>query len=263
MLKTHHKDGLTWRTFSIFEPFAELAHGFFSRNGGVSGPEGGDLNLAFCNDDPLDNVRENLRRAEKALGLAPVAFVRQTHSDRLTVVRPADSYQPQQPEELRCNYDAMIAPEAGVGLLIKVADCQGVILYDPVSRVLGLVHSGWRGSVQNILGRTVTEMAAFGVQPANILAAISPSLGPCCAEFKNYQAELPPSFQNFMTAPNHFDFWAISRQQLTESGLKPQNVESAEICTKCSPEFFSYRRGDSWGRFGIMASVKGKNETIQ
>ncbi|MDL2226858.1 polyphenol oxidase family protein [Deltaproteobacteria bacterium OttesenSCG-928-M10] len=259
MLKTHHQNGLTWQSFSIFDAAPELTHGVFTRAGGVSGPNGSDLNLAFSEADPVENVRRNLRRAETVLGLAPVAFVRQTHSDRVTVVRPGDHYRPQGPEDLRQNYDAMIAPEAGVGLLIKIADCQGVILYDPVSRVLGLVHSGWRGSVQNILGRTVEAMAACGVRPADILAAVSPSLGPCCAEFRNYRTELPASFEEFMTAPDHFDFWAISRRQLIESGLTPRNVETAGICTKCSPEFFSYRRGDRWGRFGIMAGVKRDN----
>lgn len=261
MLKTHHKNGLTWQSFPIFDSTPELVHGVFTRAGGVSGPNGSDLNLAFNEADPVENVRLNLRRAEKALGLPPVAFVSQTHSDRITVVRPEDNYRPQDPEDLRLDYDALIAPEAGGALLVKVADCQGVILYDPVSRVLGLVHSGWRGSVQNIISRTVEAMTDFGVRPADILAAVSPSLGPCCAEFKNYREELPASFQEFMVKPNHFDFWAISRRQLTESGLEPKNVATAGICTKCSPEFFSYRRGDRWGRFGVMAGVKDNHES--
>ena len=255
MMNKHSRNGLTWYGFSIFDNCPELRHGVFTRYGGVSGPQGRDLSLAFNEIDPPENVRQNLARAEEALGLPPAAFVRQTHSANITVVRPEDAYQPRDPAEVRQDCDALIAPEPGVSLLIKVADCQGVILYDPRERVLALVHSGWRGSVGNIIGRTVERMTGFGVQPADILAAVSPSLGPCCAEFVNHRQELPEEFQDFMVGENHFDFWAVSRRQLTDQGLRPENIEVAGVCTKCSPEFFSYRRGDSWGRFGVLAGV--------
>jgi YfiH family protein len=170
-------------------------------------------------------------------------------------VRPEDQYQPRSPEEVREGFDAMVAPEPGVSLLIKMADCQGVLLYDPASKILGLAHSGWRGSVRNILAKTVGAMAGCGADPGRMLAGVAPSLGPCCAEFVNYRAELPEEFWNFRVNETHFDFWAISRKQLTDCGLKAENIEIAGICTKCSPEYFSYRRGDDWGRFGLLAGV--------
>ena len=197
----------------------------------------------------------NLRRLEEARGLPPAAFVRKTHSAQVTSVRPSDHYQPQGPDQIRQDRDALIAPEPRVSLLVRLADCQGVILYDPVSKILGLVHSGWRGSVRNILGVTVDKMVALGAEAADMKAAISPSLGPCCAEFVNYGSELPEEFQDFMVAENHFDFWAISRKQLVDKGLKTDNIESPGICTKCSPEFYSYRRGE-WGRHGLIAGVR-------
>ena len=256
MLKKHSGNGLTWYGFSLFDSHPELRHGVFTRFGGVSGPEGDELSLSFNAVDPWDNVLTNIGRATAALELPPPAYVRQTHSDRAVVVRPADDYHPRGPQEAYENYDAIVAPEPGVSLLIKVADCQAVLLYHPASRAIGLVHSGWRGSVRNIIGATVAEMAALGLDPAGMKAAISPSLGPCCAEFINYRQELPEHFWDFMVNDTHFDFWAISRKQLTEAGLKAENIEVAGVCTKCSPEFFSYRRGDQWGRFGVMAGVR-------
>jgi copper oxidase (laccase) domain-containing protein len=101
-------------------------------------------------------------------------------------------------------------------------------------------------------------MAELGAAPAEIKAAISPSLGPCCAEFIHHEQELPPSFRQFMVRENYFDFWAVSRWQLTEAGLKAENIATAGICTKCSAEFFSYRRGDRWARFGFMAGVRAR-----
>ncbi|UQZ89928.1 hypothetical protein C4J81_12185 [Deltaproteobacteria bacterium Smac51] len=252
----HTRDGLTWHTFSILEPYPELRHGYFTRAGGSSGPARDELNLAFADErDPVENVLANIDRARAVLGLPAPAFVRQTHGADISVVMPAHNYHPRSPEEVRYGFDAMIAPEPDVSLLIKVADCQGVLLYDPVSRILGLAHSGWRGSVQNIIAATVVKMTRYGAVPQRMLAAVAPSLGPCCAEFVHHAKELPPRFTDHMVSENHFDFWAISREQLTGCGIRPANIEIAGICTKCSPEFFSYRGGDQWGRFGIMAGV--------
>ena len=258
MLK-NQKDGLSWYTFPLFERCPELRHGVFTRFGGVSGPAGTELRMSFNSDDDPDKVRTNIRRAEAVLNVGPSAYVRQTHSANIAVVRPEDNYRPSGPEDSREDYDALLAPEPGPTLLIKVADCQAVILYDPRTKALALVHSGWRGSVGNIIGAAVARMVDFGVDPAGLLAAVAPSLGPCCAEFVNYREELPESFWPFQVSENHFDFWAISRKQLADSGVRPENVAVAGVCTKCSGEFFSYRGGDRWPRFGVMAAVIGEN----
>lgn len=255
----HSKDGLVWHSFSIFEAYPELRHGYFTKAGGVSG--GGVLNLAFTagGQDSAEKVMANIDKAAGVLGLPAPAFVRQTHSDAVSMVRPGDHYQPRSPEDVREGFDAMVAPGAGVSLLIKVADCQGVLLYDPVAKIVGLAHSGWRGSVRNILAKTVARMAEEGAEPGRMLAGIAPSLGPCCAEFVNFAAELPEEFWAFRVNEKHFDFWAISRRQLTACGLKPENIETAGVCTKCSPDYFSYRRGDSWGRFGVIAGLPSES----
>ena len=255
-MRKKEKDGLVWYEFSLFDSCPELRYGFFTRHGGVSGPEGRDLHLAFNEYDAPEKVRLNLRRAEKALGLPPAAFVRQSHSANIAVLRPGDNYQPTGREDCLENFDAMIAPEPGLSLLIKTADCQGVLLYDPAAKMLGLVHSGWRGSVQNIIGAAVARMAQLGAEPGRILAAVGPSLGPCCAEFKNFSQELPEDFWPFRNSENHFDFWAISRRQLTGAGLRPENVATADLCSRCETDFFSYRRGDKLARFGVLAGVK-------
>jgi len=238
-------NGLKWYEFAGLAAHPELRHGVFT-----------ELSLAFNDTDPPENVAANLGRAEAALGLPPAAFARQTHGTEILTVRPGDGYHPRTPAETRPGYDALLAPVPGVSLLIKVADCQAVLLYDPVSRALALAHCGWRGSVLNILGRVVAALAEAGVPPARLKAAISPSLGPCCAEFVNHRAELPPGFLPFMVRENYFDFWALSRRQLVEAGLDDENIETAGLCSRCSPEFFSYRRGDIWPRFGFLAGVR-------
>lgn len=150
--------------------------------------------------------------------------------------------------------DALVTKLRGVGLLIKIADCQSIFLVDPVQGAIANVHSGWRGSIRGIAARTVRFMRhRFGSRPQDILATVSPSLGPCCGEFRNYRTELPDSFLPFQVRPEYFDFWAITRRQLLDEGLHAQHVEAAGICTVCGTgEFFSYRGERDTGRLAAV-----------
>lgn len=156
-------------------------------------------------------------------------------------------------ELLRC--DAFITQAKNLPIMVKVADCQGVLLYDPVTHSAAAVHSGWRGSTLNILGKTVDRMSKiYGASPASLRAVISPSLGPCCAEFSTPETELPDFCQTFVDHQNHVDFWALSVSQLTGAGIPHTQIELAGRCTKCEPGFSSYRKGDS-GRMGVFAKL--------
>ncbi len=152
--------------------------------------------------------------------------------------------------------DGIVTDIPGVLLFIQVADCQPVMLYDSVNKVIANIHSGWRGSLQNIVGAGVDAMKReFGSDPALILAGIGPSLGPCCSEFLNYESEIPENFLIYRQRKNYFDFWQMTIDQLMEKGLRSENIELSRICTKCSHNsFFSYRYKKTTGRF---ASVIG------
>ena len=249
-------NGLAYYQFGLFNDQPQLAHGVFTRRGGVSPHPCQGLNLGFVPHDDSRNVQQNLNMAANALGLNSLAFVGQVHGDQSLVIRAKDGYQPKTPDQVKKGFDGMITPDPGVTLLTKLADCQGVMLFDPETSALAVVHSGWRGSVANILGKTVRRLAAeFDVEPKRLMAGISPSLGPCCAEFVHFRDELPESFWDYRKG-DLFDFWAISRDQLVDEGLVARNVEIGGICTKCSKEFFSYRREGVTGRFGLAAGVR-------
>jgi YfiH family protein len=245
-----NENDLAFYRFAVFEPCSSLAHGVFSRYGST---KAGNFNLAPGNGDEEAEMNTNLDLVTDTLGFESIVFAGQVHGDRSLVVQTNPA-----PEALN-GYDALITRESGLGLLITVADCQGVVLYDPRQQILALVHNGWRGSVVDILGKTVSRLVKeFSVKPGDILAGISPSLGPCCAEFVHYKKELPEDFQAYHVGDRHFDFWAISRDQLMETGIKPENIEVAGVCTKCSHEFFSYRRDKTAQRFGLAAGMRGK-----
>ncbi len=303
-------------TFGVFKKFPELAHGVFTRQGGVSLPPCDSLNVGRSVGDDRSHVAENRERIfaylmhKKALAVRDegdfhgekgavsthfphALFINQVHGDTPAIVtrdivedlflisdgkgRRLDLHfdQLRRPEHGRRDGDGSEAgvclPEAdaiitnvkGLLTMIQVADCQGVILYDPVEQVLANIHSGWRGSVLNILGKSVqVMMEKFDAQPKNIRAAISPSLGPCCAEFRNYRQEIPHHLWRYrkddpvLGKENYFDFWKMSVDQLVAQGISPDHVEVSGICTACHTDrFYSYRNEKKTGRFAVVAAI--------
>lgn len=238
-------------TFANLNQMQNLRHAVFTRSGGVSGAPFNSLNLAVSTGDSAVNVSANLNKLRDFMGAYRLVSLKQCHSDRIVKV-DAFNCEALSVTEPKLEADALVTNLVNIALLVKVADCQPVLLADPVQNVIAAVHSGWRGSVQNIIGKTVNFMAVeFGCNPANILAAVGPSLGPCCAEFVNYQQELPPAFWPYQVSENHFNFWRISAMQLKEAGVAENNIEISGLCTVCNANlFFSYRRAKRTGRFG-------------
>ncbi len=230
-----------------------LSHAFFTRLGGVSSPPYSTLNASYSAGDDPGHVRENLSRIQAFIGGKPLLFMNQVHGKEILLL-PKNG-PPEFPRDV--NADAAVTDRADLALMVKQADCQGVILYDPVPRVVALVHCGWRGNTLDILGSVVESMSSnFHCCRARILAAIGPSLGPCCAEFITYPEIFPPGFLRFKMGENHFDLWEISRSQLLEAGLLDQNIEIARVCTSCRTDlYFSYRAEKTTGRFATVVTL--------
>lgn len=238
--------------------FPELFHGVFTRKGGVSEGPFSSLNSSLGAGDLPQHVEENRRRmAARCCGLNPV-FPRQVHGTTVQVIA-ADGAEASRRHGPKCvEADAVVTGVPGLALGIQVADCQPVILYDPVERVVANVHSGWRGSIGNILGETLAVMRqGFGTVPKNVHAAIGPSLGPCCAEFINYRDEIPKRYWSYGDSRDCFDFWSISRDQLAVEGVRKENIYTSGLCTRCRMDlFYSYRGEGATGRFAVLAGVR-------
>ncbi len=215
-----------------------VSYHFFNRHGGVSRGRFASLNLSYKTGDSDANIERNRTIVKEAIGTQRLISAHQVHGNRVYIDdgKAAGSHEAQ-------GYDALISDRPGTALMIQQADCQAVLLYDPLHRAIGAVHSGWRGSVVNIIGATIDLMRrCYGSSAGDLQARIGPSLGPCCAEFVNYKSELPADFQPFQTGKHHFDFWRISAYQLTAAGVSRAAIELPDICTSCSPDYFSYRR---------------------
>jgi len=239
--------------FNLFQGYSELHHGVFARSGGVSSGCFDSLNLGLNVEDDPEAVGENRRRILAKLEISQAVYLNQVHGKIIHVLNNEDNLQ------TPIIADGVVTDMQGVGLVIQVADCQGVLLYDPERRVIANVHSGWRGSVENIIGDCIDVMTGrFKCDPGDIRAGISPSLGPCCAEFVNYRDEIPQVLWGYKLPHKlFFDFWKLSCDQMMAKGVRQENVETMNICTRCNTDkFYSYRQEKITGRFGCVISLK-------
>ncbi|MDE3045913.1 MAG: peptidoglycan editing factor PgeF [Verrucomicrobiota bacterium] len=245
------KAKLEWLEYELLEHYPHVLHGTFSRHGGMSAGRFGTLNLGNATADHVETVKANREVVRKALGLPRLMFPHQQHGVIVHRVNGKNGDHP-------IHADALYTTEKNVGLGVTHADCQAAIFYDPVHEAVAVAHAGWRGSAQNIYARVVeTLQREIGTQPHNLIVCISPSLGPDHAEFKNYKQELPKEFWDFQTKPLYFDFWAISKMQLTKCGILEKNIEIAGLCTTCNTnDYYSHRADKDTGRNATVVALK-------
>jgi len=218
-----------WYEFEILQPFSYLRHGCFQSLNAASAAEGN-------NQPSIHETRGLIRSAFFGDHQGWLIEMNQVHGANIAVISS--------PSSPSGAYDGMATALCNTALLVKHADCQACLFFDPEHRVISAVHCGWRGNVQNIYEAAIACLQKqYGTRPEQLLACISPSLGPCHAEFKNWKQEFPSSFEIFRQENDHFNLWQISRQQLLACGLRPFHIEISGICTYCLPDqFFSYRR---------------------
>jgi len=208
------------------------------RHGGISEAPYHSLNVSYGVGDNAALVTANREQLKLKYSVPVLLSAHQIHGDAIFVLN----------EQLQTDlevdgYDALVTDQRDTGLLIQQADCQAICLFDPERPAIAAIHSGWRGSVTNIAAKTVQLLCdEYDSATEKMQAFISPSLGPCCAEFVNHARELPPSFLPFKEGTNYFDFWKISTMQLTEAGIPAKNISVSGVCTSCSSDYFSYRR---------------------
>ncbi len=231
-------------------------HGFPERGGGVSTGLRASLNLGTkWGDDPA-LVEENFRRVAAHVGYEPAALQRMRHAHGTAVWKVGEPH----PEP--AEFDGMVCDQVGPVLAAFAADCIPLLLADPVARVCGAAHSGWRGTVGKIAGNMVARMVELGARPAELRVALGPSIGACCfevgpevvAEFHAAFGELPGMV---VAGPrkDHLDLAVVTRHVLERAGVLPEHIDSRPPCTRCSDRFYSYRRDGKEG--GVLMGFIG------
>lgn len=251
-------------TFESLEHL-NLVHAIFTRSGGVSRMPYSSLNLGGTVGDDPSLVRKNREMAFSSVDLSPGSIfdVWQVHGNNVVC---ADKPRPN--NQLHEKADAILTDLSGVTLFMRFADCVPILLFDPTKSVIGIAHAGWKGTVQRTAAQTVKTMRErYGSKPANILAAIGPSIGPHHYEIgpavelevkrafgQNASAVLDSGNRNG-TGVN-LDLWAANEIILRQAGVK--NIEIAAICTACHLEdWYSHRaEGGRTGRFGALIALQ-------
>ncbi|CAH0293772.1 peptidoglycan editing factor PgeF [Roseomonas sp. CECT 9278] len=222
-----------------------LAHGFFTRRGGVSAGGFAALNCSLSGRDDPDAVRENRRRAADALGLPGAALVglTQVHGDAVAVLDEP------WPQDQRPQADAVVTRRPGLAIGIVTADCAPVLFADPQAGVIGGAHAGWRGAVGGVLEATIAAMCAIGASRARIVAAVGP-----CIRQPSY--EVAADLRDAVLARDAADarFFADGarpdRWQFDLAGYCAARLVAAGVAAEVTPHdtladearFFSHRR---------------------
>ncbi len=250
-------NGLSFYQFQLFQSIPGLTHGIFARHGGGSRGAYASLNLSFSVGDDQQTVVENRALVLKSLGIPNLRCLKQVHGKETVIIKEEQSRDSEPIPESRSG-DILMTRVPKQGLMIKQADCQSILLYDPGHHAVANIHCGWRGNVNNVIGEAVKRMrAAYKTVPSQILAGIGPSLGPCCAQFINYRTEIPARYWTYQARPYYFDLRRLSRDQLIAAGVLENHIEIAGICTSCrTQDFFSYRKEKITGRFATVIALE-------
>jgi hypothetical protein len=260
-------DILTWPAFEELNLDAIVT----TRHGGVSSGSYQSLNLGLHVGDDPEDVLENRRRAAAAIGTDPadMVFCNQLHHRNVHVVTPRDrgrgalSRDHAIPET-----DALVTSEPGMTLVVMVADCVPVVLYDPVAHVLACVHAGWRGTVARVSEAAVEAMTSLGSRPRDIIAGLGPAIPPdryqvgddvveaaeeCFGGQRTARVLRPDGTGKWL-----FDLWEANLTVLREAGLRDDNMHVAALPTGRTggDRFFSDRETRPCGRFAAIARLR-------
>ena len=248
-----------------------IRHGFSTRLGGVSEGCWASMNLSFERGDRPEAVMENFRRIGAELGVRceDMVLSQQTHTANVRVVTGADRGKGITRERDYTDVDGLITNEPGICLVTSFADCVPLYFVDPVKKAIGLSHSGWRGTVGKIGKRTVEMMGeSFGSDPADILAAVGPSVCMDCYEVSGDVIEKfrqvfdeklwPELFYEKENGKCQLDLWKANELIFLESGILPEHMAVTNLCTHCNSEIlYSHRAaGDKRGNLCAFRALK-------
>jgi YfiH family protein len=217
-----------------------LHHGFFGRAGGVSPAPYDSLNVGLAVGDDESCVLTNRATIAAALGGSPLIVLKQTHSTHVeTITAPLSGI---------VEGDAMVTATPGLLLGIQTADCTPILFVDPLARVVGAAHAGWRGAADGIIGNTISAMVNLGATASNIVAAYGPTIWAQNYEVGDqFQADflaLHPTGEDLFFTPTggkaHFDLPGFVQAQLRDAGVS--TIEQVGGCTYANPDrYFSHR----------------------
>ena len=256
--------------FETYRNYTWLTHGFSTRYGGVSDGIYKSMNLSFSQGDDERRVLKNHGIMAKTMGveLADMVYSHQTHTTNVLRVTREHAGMGFTVTRNFHDVDGFVTDVPGLMLVTAYADCVPLYFADTRLHVIGLSHSGWRGTVNNMAQATVDKMSyEFGSRPCDIAAFIGPSICASCYEVgddvaRNFRDRYGAESEKILTKKEaasedkyYLNLHAANRINMLNAGIPPQNIHVTDICTCCNPELlFSHRasKGKRGGLCGYM-----------
>lgn len=256
-------DTLEYLTFPGLSKINCISHLFSTRLGGVSRDHLSSMNLSYSRGDDPENVTENFRRIASVFGKTEgdIVCTDQTHTINVRVATKEDAGKGITKERDYTDIDGQITNEKGIILSAFFADCVPLYFVDPVKEVIGLSHSGWRGTVAGMGAETIRKMqTVYGCDPKDIHVAIGPSI---CQECYEVSSEVYDAFAEQFASDRdalqkvfyqkddwqrsegkyQMDLWKANELIMLRAGILPEHIEITDLCTAHNPEYlFSHRK---------------------
>ncbi len=261
-------------SFQNLSRYGEIHHFVSTRTGGFSTAPYASLNLALHVGDDPKKVLKNRERLASALRIPLSNFTigEQIHSGNVRVISDQLRGIGSVDHKRAINgTDAMVTNVSNIALMVLLADCVPILFFDPVKRVIGVAHAGWRGTIRLVAQNTVRVFRErFGTSPTDIAVALGPSIGPCCYEVG---PEVAGQVQRILRAKSskrgyinkessdskaYFNLWEANKGQLLRVGIPEENIEIAGVCTNCNSDLFFSRRHQKGptARFGAAIMIR-------
>ncbi len=234
-----------YSTSPLLDQYKCIQHGFFGREGGVSTGVYAGLNCGYTSNDDPSSIDRNRQRVASCFGLNVNNLYSLQQAHTIKVVKISADTAPQ----FETIADGMVSREQGIALCVLGADCAPVLFVDPVNRVIGAAHSGWRGALDGINESIIRSMIGLGAKLSNLHAAIGPAMQQSNYEVQadfiaRFEARSPIDASAFFTevgAHSYFNTPAYIRERLRVAGVTEIGVSSVD--TYSHPDrYFSYRR---------------------
>lgn len=265
------RNGVPYLAFPALEESGIVSHAFSTRLGGVSEGKFATMNLTFTRGDRPEHVMENYRRMAAALEVDAERMVLswQTHTANIRKVVEEDAGKGITKERDYQDVDGLITNVPGITLVTFYADCVPLYLVDPVKRAVGLVHSGWKGTVKRIGQAAVDAMGReYGTRPEDLIVCIGPSICQDCFEVgeevvREFREAFDPSYHTELSykkgsGKHQLNLWRANQIIFEEAGVRRENIHTTDICTHCNPEYlFSHRTtGNERGNLAAFLCLK-------
>lgn len=262
MFRLQKHGRLEYYTIDAFDRTGLVRHCFSTRRGGVSGGYYESMNLRIHSDDLDENIKRNFEILCGGIGTDVKNLVcsNQVHEDNIVNVGKKDCGNGILFENKFKSADGLITDEPGTALVTFYADCVPLYFLDVKKKVIALTHSGWKGTAARIGQKTVEKFRKdYHSVPEDIIAAVGPSIRVCHFEVGDDVAGIFEKEFGAGVTEQHGDKIHVNLQkavlmQLSDAGIKNENITDSMICTYCNSDLlFSHRK--TMGKRGNLAAV--------